>query len=158
MGPQRTYHIVQRLPQDLDKLSYPPRPISGSIADLDIIRDQCSFANGKVGHLVFLFRGQDLKPVSSSVIALNFCELVQAWTTEDEYDEENWTKTDIYTRRKYLTREIYTLSILLPPCFLPHFRLDGMALTQVYRRKGVLHGSLPWTFPHHGVISHTTTL
>jgi len=46
VGPQRTYHIVQSLSQDLDTVAYPPRPIPGSVADLDIIRDRCNFING----------------------------------------------------------------------------------------------------------------
>ncbi|KAF9244599.1 hypothetical protein BU15DRAFT_71568 [Melanogaster broomeanus] len=46
-GPRRTYHITQNLTEDFATTAYPPRPISGSVADLDVILDQCNFANGK---------------------------------------------------------------------------------------------------------------
>ncbi|KAF9229174.1 hypothetical protein BS17DRAFT_771119 [Gyrodon lividus] len=46
-GPRRTYHITQTLTEDFATTAYPPRSISGSIADLDIILHQCNFANGK---------------------------------------------------------------------------------------------------------------
>lgn len=48
---------MQSLSQDLDTLSYPPRPIPGSIADLELILDHCNFANGKVGHVFFPLSG-----------------------------------------------------------------------------------------------------
>ncbi|KIL00231.1 hypothetical protein PAXRUDRAFT_130333 [Paxillus rubicundulus Ve08.2h10] len=47
VGPRRTYHLTQNLTDNLATTAYPPRSISGSIADLDIILDQCNFANGK---------------------------------------------------------------------------------------------------------------
>ncbi|KAF8560265.1 hypothetical protein OG21DRAFT_46876 [Imleria badia] len=57
IGPQRTYHTVQNPSQDHDTVAYPPRPISGSIADFDIILDHCNFVNRKVSHtFLSLFR------------------------------------------------------------------------------------------------------
>ncbi|KIJ68559.1 hypothetical protein HYDPIDRAFT_37012 [Hydnomerulius pinastri MD-312] len=47
VGPRRTYHINQNLTDDIVTTAYPPRPISGSAADLDIIVDRCSYSNGK---------------------------------------------------------------------------------------------------------------
>lgn len=44
-GLKRTYIDMQSLPPNV---GYPPRPIPGSIADLDIIMDQCDFGNNKV--------------------------------------------------------------------------------------------------------------
>lgn len=59
IGPQRTYHIVQNLSQDLDIVAYPPRPISSSIADLNIILDHCNFVDGKVSRgFLFPFRAE----------------------------------------------------------------------------------------------------
>lgn len=47
VGPRRTYLENQK--QSIGA-AYPPRPISGSIADLDIILEQCNFSEGKVCH------------------------------------------------------------------------------------------------------------
>lgn len=44
VGPRRTYLENQK--QSIGA-AYPPRPISGSIADLDIILEQCNFSEGK---------------------------------------------------------------------------------------------------------------
>jgi WD repeat and SOF domain-containing protein 1 len=54
IGPQRTY--LQKVSRDLDTVAYPPRPISGSIADLNIILDHCNFVDGKVNPFLFPFR------------------------------------------------------------------------------------------------------
>lgn len=43
-GPRRVYLDVQSLPPNL---AYPPRPVPGSVADLDIIMDHCDFSQGK---------------------------------------------------------------------------------------------------------------
>ncbi|KAG9314279.1 hypothetical protein JVU11DRAFT_5067 [Chiua virens] len=47
VGPQRTYHTLHSPSPDFDTDTYPPRPMSGSIADLDVILERCNFANGK---------------------------------------------------------------------------------------------------------------
>jgi DDB1- and CUL4-associated factor 13 len=39
-GPQRVYLDVQARPPDV---AYPPRPVPGSVADLDIIMDLCEY-------------------------------------------------------------------------------------------------------------------
>jgi hypothetical protein len=39
-GPKHVYLDVQACPPDV---AYPPRPVSGSIADLDLIMDLCNF-------------------------------------------------------------------------------------------------------------------
>nr|GAT57795.1 predicted protein [Mycena chlorophos] len=44
VGPKRTYIQVQARPPHV---AYPPRPIPGSIADLDIIIERCDFGEGK---------------------------------------------------------------------------------------------------------------
>lgn len=84
-----------------------------------------------------------MKSVSSSAIASNSYELVPALIMGDEYDEEIWINSSIYTRKMDLTQEIYIHSILLFLWFPLHTQLGGMALTQVYRRKEVVRGSLP---------------
>lgn len=61
VGPQRIYHIVQNLSQDLDGAAYPPRPITGSIADFDIILDHCDFVTGKVSHTLLPFSRSNSK-------------------------------------------------------------------------------------------------
>jgi len=45
-GPKRVYLDIQARPPDV---AYPPRPVPGSVADLDIIMDLCEFPS-KVGH------------------------------------------------------------------------------------------------------------
>ena len=49
-GPNRVYIDIQANPSDI---AYPPRPIPGSIADLDVIMDHCDFGTGKVFDHVF---------------------------------------------------------------------------------------------------------
>lgn len=44
-GPKRVYLDIQARPPDV---AYPPRPVPGSVADLDIIMDLCEFPS-KVG-------------------------------------------------------------------------------------------------------------
>lgn len=36
-------------------LAYPPRPVPGSVADLDVIMDHCDFSQGKVSILLLFF-------------------------------------------------------------------------------------------------------
>ncbi|KAG2369426.1 hypothetical protein BDR07DRAFT_1347994 [Suillus spraguei] len=43
-GPRRVYLDVQSLPPNV---AYPPRPVPGSVVDLDIIMDHCDFSQGK---------------------------------------------------------------------------------------------------------------
>ena len=47
-GLNRTYLDIQSSPPDV---GYPPRPVPGSIADLDIVMDHCDFSNNKVSHI-----------------------------------------------------------------------------------------------------------
>ena len=53
-GPKRVYLDVQARPPNV---AYPPRPVPGSVADLDIIMDLCEFPS-KVRHdpLLHFFR------------------------------------------------------------------------------------------------------
>lgn len=44
-GPDRKYIDIQADPTDI---AYPPRPVAGSIADLDVIMDHCDYGTGKV--------------------------------------------------------------------------------------------------------------
>lgn len=44
-GSKRVYLDIQSRPPNL---AYPPRPVPGSIADLDIVMDHCDFTYGKV--------------------------------------------------------------------------------------------------------------
>ncbi|KAJ7628538.1 glycosyltransferase family 32 protein [Roridomyces roridus] len=43
-GPKRTYIDIQSTPPNV---SYPPRPVPGSVADLDVIMKHCDFSQGK---------------------------------------------------------------------------------------------------------------
>jgi DDB1- and CUL4-associated factor 13 len=45
VGPKRVYLDLQSQPPNI---AYPPRPVPGSIADLDIIMDHCDFSQQKV--------------------------------------------------------------------------------------------------------------
>lgn len=45
-APGRKYFEVQH--RGLDDTSYPPRPLEGSAADLDIIMEHCDFSKDKV--------------------------------------------------------------------------------------------------------------
>ena len=45
VGPRRVY--LENTKQSVD-IAYPPRPIPGSIVDLDVILEQCNFSEGKV--------------------------------------------------------------------------------------------------------------
>lgn len=44
-GPKRTYLDIQSQPPDV---AYPPRPVSGSVADMDHIMAHCDFGQSKV--------------------------------------------------------------------------------------------------------------
>jgi DDB1- and CUL4-associated factor 13 len=45
LGPKRAYPEIQRDPKNV---AYPPRPIPGSVADMDVIMDNCDFQTDKV--------------------------------------------------------------------------------------------------------------
>ena len=45
LGPKRVYPDIVR---DHNNVAYPPRPIPGSVADLDVIMDHCDFTHNKV--------------------------------------------------------------------------------------------------------------
>lgn len=44
-GPERIYLDIQ---SQFPSVAYPPRPIPGSIADLDIVMEHCEFSKNKV--------------------------------------------------------------------------------------------------------------
>lgn len=44
-GPKRVYLDIQSKPPDV---AYPPRPVAGSIADMDVVMKHCDFSTGKV--------------------------------------------------------------------------------------------------------------
>lgn len=44
-GPKRVYLDIQSQPPDV---AYPPRPVPGSVADMDEVVKHCDFAQGKV--------------------------------------------------------------------------------------------------------------
>jgi len=44
VGPKRVYLDIQSLPPSV---SYPPRPVPGSVADLDVVMKHCDFSEGK---------------------------------------------------------------------------------------------------------------
>ncbi|KAJ7164995.1 glycosyltransferase family 32 protein [Mycena filopes] len=44
VGPKRTYIDIQSSPPHV---SYPPRPVPGSVADLDVVMKHCDFSQGK---------------------------------------------------------------------------------------------------------------
>lgn len=52
IGPRRVYLDIQSQPPDV---AYPPRPVPGSIADLDVVMEHCDFSEKKV-RLDFLAR------------------------------------------------------------------------------------------------------
>ena len=45
IGSKRVYLDIQARPPNV---AYPPRPVPGSVIDLDIIMDNCDFSEGKV--------------------------------------------------------------------------------------------------------------
>lgn len=45
LGPERIYFDIQSQPPNV---AYPPRPIPGSVADLDIVMEHCDFSKKKV--------------------------------------------------------------------------------------------------------------
>lgn len=44
-GPKRVYLDMQSAPRNV---AYPPRPVPGSVADLDVIMEHCDFSQQKV--------------------------------------------------------------------------------------------------------------
>jgi WD repeat and SOF domain-containing protein 1 len=54
-GPNRVYLDIQSPPPNV---AFPPRPVPGSVADLDVIMEHCDFSQQKVGlselHLYFI--------------------------------------------------------------------------------------------------------
>ena len=51
-GSKRIYLDIQSSPENS---AYPPRPVPGSVADLDIVMDHCDFSEKKVNTLCTLF-------------------------------------------------------------------------------------------------------
>ena len=52
VGPKRVYLDIQSQPPSV---AYPPRPVPGSVADLDHVMKHCDFGTGKVRLLVNFF-------------------------------------------------------------------------------------------------------
>lgn len=52
VGPARVY-TSPRI--STPNVAYPPRPIPGSAADLDMIMEHCDFGSGKVGGSIFSY-------------------------------------------------------------------------------------------------------
>lgn len=50
VGPKRVYLDIQSHAPDV---AYPPRPVPGSVADLDHVMSHCDFGQGKVSFLSF---------------------------------------------------------------------------------------------------------
>jgi len=46
VGPKRVYLDIQSHPPNA---AYPPRPVAGSVADLDHVMSHCDFGQSKVG-------------------------------------------------------------------------------------------------------------
>lgn len=51
LGPQRVYLDMQ---PSKPNIAYPPRPVPGSVADLDIIMNNCDFSEGQVRFIYLL--------------------------------------------------------------------------------------------------------
>ena len=49
-GPKRVYLDIQSKPPNV---AYPPRPVPGSVADLDHVMKHCNFSKGKVSRVAF---------------------------------------------------------------------------------------------------------
>jgi len=45
VGPRRVYLDIQSAPPNV---AYPPRPVPGSVADMDVVMDHCDFSTSKV--------------------------------------------------------------------------------------------------------------
>lgn len=53
IGSKRVYLDIQAQPPNV---AYPPRPVPGSVADLDIVMDNCDFSENKVrSDIVLMF-------------------------------------------------------------------------------------------------------
>jgi DDB1- and CUL4-associated factor 13 len=48
IGSKRIYLDIQSAPENV---AYPPRPVPGSVADLDVVMDHCDFSEKKVRSL-----------------------------------------------------------------------------------------------------------
>lgn len=55
IGSKRIYLDIQSAPENV---AYPPRPVPGSVADLDIVMDHCDFTEKKVRSLRKLLPSQ----------------------------------------------------------------------------------------------------
>ncbi|KAJ7874834.1 hypothetical protein B0H14DRAFT_3437619 [Mycena olivaceomarginata] len=93
VGPNRLYIDIQSKPPSV---AYPPRPVSGSIADLDVIIEHCDFGEGKFvrdwcGHFkAFRYLFLNLQPLAwkSSVSAAGWIMAIGfdgAWTDDWKY-------------------------------------------------------------------------
>ena len=51
IGSKRVYLDIQARPPNV---AYPPRPVPGSVIDLDIVMDHCDFSHNKVNLTVLL--------------------------------------------------------------------------------------------------------
>lgn len=58
IGSKRVYLDIQAQPPNN---AYPPRPVPGSVADLDVIMEHCDFSSNKVLSLAVIFRDNKLR-------------------------------------------------------------------------------------------------
>ncbi len=115
VGSKRIYLDLQSQPPDV---AYPPRPVPGAIADLDVILKYCDFAENKVCNNTKLTLSKLTTYSSTSEIALTFYALVAVSTMETAFAEATWTtgNTSISKRRRrslsYKTRSSLQHSLL----------------------------------------------
>ena len=57
IGSKRVYLDIQARPPNV---AYPPRPVPGSVADLDVVMEHCDFSQNKVCLIFFLSRIYDV--------------------------------------------------------------------------------------------------
>lgn len=95
VGAKRVYPDIRSNPPEI---SYPPRPIPGSVTDLDVMMKHCDFSTGKVPctainvRLVVLTSG-----CSMSVTAWRFSEWALVWTMANGHDVALLTTGSIST-------------------------------------------------------------
>lgn len=78
VGPKRVYLDIQSSPPHV---SYPPRPVPGSIADMDIVMEHCDFSQGKVHTSISTYLHLD-----SCICCLStFVIVSKVWRIRDRY-------------------------------------------------------------------------
>lgn len=96
-GPRRVYLDIQSQPPNV---AYPPRPVPGSVADLDTVMDHCDFSQNKVGLTYKQYLHLELIVDSMYATASKYYESVLALTTEIVCGEGKWTTGNISTWNK----------------------------------------------------------